>query len=203
MLREAMQAEIRCIDQSRIIAAHDPLFEQMKEWLDALPRGSRVLELGTRPANPGQHTIRRHLAAQAEWIGCDVQAGDDVDIVADAHSLTTVTGSEQFDAIMACSVFEHLARPWIAAREIAQALRPGGRVYVQTHFAFPIHGHPSDYFRFTREALGLLFTDAGLTVIDTSYAFQAQIVSNEDPHTKNGQAFLNSNVLAEKPNSPP
>jgi hypothetical protein len=174
----------------------DSLYEQMKEWLLLLPRGSRVLELGTLRSIPDRATIRPDLAPQAEWLGSDFQAGADVDIVADAHSLTAVTGREAFDAIMACSVFEHLARPWIAAKEIADALKPGGRVFVQTHFAFPIHGYPSDYFRFTREALALLFADAGLTSIETSYAFAAKIMSKEIGD--NGQVFLNSNVMAQK-----
>jgi SAM-dependent methyltransferase len=176
-----------------------PLFERMKGYLAALPASSRVLELGTLRWVAERPTIHSSLAPHVEWIGSDIKAGPDVDVVADAHSLTAVTGCDQFDCILGCSVFEHLARPWIAAKEIALALKPGGRVYVQTHFAYPLHGYPHDYFRFTREALELLFDDAGLHQVETSYAFPAHIWSRQEPFQKNGMAFLNTSLMAVKP----
>lgn len=174
----------------------DPLYLDFKDFLKGLPERAEVLELGTLRWH--QSTIRRHLAPQTTWLGCDAVAGLDVDVVADAHKLTEVTGVDRFDAIIACSVFEHLSRPWLAANEIAQALKPGARCYVQTHFAFPIHGYPRDYFRFTREALEVLFTDAGLEV-KSSYSWPAYVVSYQDPNGKNFEAYLNSNIAATKP----
>jgi 2-polyprenyl-3-methyl-5-hydroxy-6-metoxy-1,4-benzoquinol methylase len=45
-----------------------------------------------------------------------------------------------FDALVAVAVFEHLERPWIAAKEVARVLKPGGFAYVSTHQTFPLHG---------------------------------------------------------------
>src|ERR1700674_2466290 len=178
--------------------AGDSLLGDFQAWLQSLAT-LRVLELGTLPSTPGRSTIRRGWAPHAEWIGSDFVAGPVGDIVADAHELSAVVGVDRFDAIVACSVFEHLQRPWIAAAEIAKTLKPDGRVYVQTHFAFPIHGYPQDYFRFTREALHTIFADAGLEILGTSYAFPARIESDEEPRARDFPAFLNSNVMAQKP----
>ena len=174
----------------------DPLYEELKGWLHNR-RGIRVLELGTKRSNPDIPTIRRVSAPHAEYIGSDFQDGLDVDLVADAHKLTDVTGENAFDAVLACSVFEHLQRPWIAAKEIVKALKPGGIAYVQTHFAFPVHGYPSDYFKFTREALHTIFDDAGLNGIRTTYAFPAQLIASG--HIQTSPVHLNSNLIGFKP----
>jgi hypothetical protein len=96
------------------------------------------------------------------------------------------------------SRFSSIWRGHGSAKEIAAALKPGGKVYVQTPFAFEIHGYPQDFFRFTREALHLLFEDAGLHEIETSYRHRAYVWSPELPDAKHGAAFLNSNVMAAK-----
>ena len=39
-----------------------------------------------------------------------------------------------------------------------------------TLFAFPEHGFPDDFYRYTRSGLAGLLEDAGFTDIDTAYA---------------------------------
>jgi hypothetical protein len=125
--------------------------------------------------------------------------GLDVDVVADIHSLDSVFGSQSFNFVIASSVFEHVQRPWIAAQRIANVLRPDGQVFIQSHQCFPIHGYPSDYWRFTQEALRTLFADAGLIILETCYEFPAQILSKRVPDTKDLPAFLNVCLTAQKP----
>jgi hypothetical protein len=73
-------------------------------------------------------------------------------------------------------VFEHLERPWIAAKEVARVLAPGGFCHVATHQTFPLHGYPRDYFRFSTDALALIFADAGLEVLAVGYEFRTKII---------------------------
>ena len=67
-----------------------------------------VLELGTFQAIPGVSSMHRDWVPHAgEFLGSDFLEGQDVDIVADVHKLSEVTGRDRFDAIIYCSTFEH------------------------------------------------------------------------------------------------
>jgi SAM-dependent methyltransferase len=168
-------------------------------WLSKA-KGARVLEIGTRRTEGGAPTTRRHWAhSSAEYVTSDFMAGLDVDVVADAEKLSDTFGKGSFDAVIGCSVFEHIKRPWLASAEIGKVLRPGGKVFVQTHFAFPVHAYPYDYWRFTREALESLFDpEAGFSSCTSYYEFPAAIVSRELYLSAFGHAFLNVCAVAIK-----
>jgi 2-polyprenyl-3-methyl-5-hydroxy-6-metoxy-1,4-benzoquinol methylase len=135
----------------------------------------------------------------AEFLGTDIEAGPDVDVVADLHRLTDVVGRERFDVILSCSTFEHLKYPTLAAHELMKALKVGGLIYIQTHQSFPLHGYPNDYFRFSQEALASLFgTQMGVEVIATNYDFPARIYSRRDRTSHQLPAYLNTTLWGEK-----
>jgi SAM-dependent methyltransferase len=127
----------------------------------------RVLELGTKRSIPDRSTRRdKWIPNASEYLGCDIESGVDVDIVADVHRLTEVVGEEQFDVIISCATFEHFKYPHLAAHQIMKALKIGGVLFIQTHHTFPLHAYPYDYFRFSREALsGLFGSTMGFRVI--------------------------------------
>lgn len=140
----------------------------------------------------------------AEYLGSDFEAGLDVDVVADVHKLSDVVGDNRFDAIVSCSVFEHVQYPWIAVVELCRALKPGGLIFVQTHQSFPLHAYPFDYWRFSTDALKTLFSgQVGFKVIGAEYVFRAKIVSDRDPAAADYPSYLNVHILAEKVAHPP
>jgi SAM-dependent methyltransferase len=170
------------------------------DWLKTL-RAGRILELGTCRSDPQNPTHHRSWAAQdAVYIMSDFQNGLDVNIVADAHTLTSTFETESFDAIIACSVFEYIQRPWIAAQEIAKLLKPTGKAFIQTHQSFPLHGYPSDYWRFSADALETIFGDVGLKG-KGYYEFPCQIFSKQVPGSENFEAFLNVCITVEQQRS--
>lgn len=138
----------------------------------------RVVEFGTAQAVSGRPTHSLawfpHLDRE-NYTMVDIKPGPDVDVVADLHALPA-DWTNRFDACIASAVFEHLERPWIAAREIARILAPGGVCYIATHQTFPLHGHPKDFFRFSTDALALIFADAGLDILAVGYAYRTEIV---------------------------
>jgi hypothetical protein len=96
-------------------------------------------------------------------------------------------------------VFEHIRKPWLAAREIAKVLKPGGIVFVQTHQTYPIHADPYDYWRFSREAMEtLLDAETGFSNQTSWYDFPAVILSDSVPALTVRPAFLNVNIVAER-----
>ena len=158
---------------------------------------ARILELGTCRSQPDKPSISRALfPGAAEYIGTDFQAGLDVDVVADAHSLSEAFAPESFDAIISLSTFEHLKYPFLAAHEILKCLKIGGRLFIQTHQTFHLHAYPSDYFRFSTEALAAMFPpQMGFRIDGTLHEFPAEI------HSVVGitrPAFLNSCLVGTK-----
>lgn len=116
---------------------------------EAVARGDLILELGAGRERTTAPNIVRTDAF--------VFATDHLDLVADAHALPFADAS--FDFVFSLAVFEHLHSPWLAAREIARVLRPGGRVYTLCAFMQPLHGYPDHYFNATESGLRRLFSD--------------------------------------------
>lgn len=175
--------------------------------LAALDR-PQVIEVGTLRSDPAFPTHHTAWAPHGVWTKVDREPGTDVDVVVDAHQIEQDLAAERgvwptFDAYVACSVFEHLERPWVAMRAAAEVVRPGGWVYVQTHQTFPLHGYPSDYFRFSTEALRVIMEDAGLVVVEAGYVYPCQIVPPPEVTRWNTapdvESWLNVEALARKP----
>ena len=159
-------------------APHD----RFAAWAATLGPGASVLEVGTKQSREGAET-HHHLyfpsVPRDRYVMADIADGADVDVVADLHRLPT-EWSGRFDGVVASAVFEHLERPWIAAKEVARVLKPGGRCWISTHQTYPLHSYPSDYFRFSREALSLLVTDADMEVVEVGYQHRTRIITEPD-----------------------
>lgn len=93
-----------------------------------------------------------------EYLSLFPAKGFDNVMVADATQCEHVS-SARYDAIFSISVFEHISKPWKAARHLSRLLKPGGIVYHVAPFSYFYHGAPADYWRFTPDAFKLLFSD--------------------------------------------
>ena len=90
--------------------------------------GKDVLEVGSRVVTG---TNFRGLFEKADYIGFDYYAGDNVDVVGDAHRLSHYF-DKKFDLIFSSAVFEHLAMPWQASLEMIKLLKPGHEMIYST-----------------------------------------------------------------------
>ena len=121
--------------------------------------GLRILEIGSREVT-GKSGARKNFS-NASYIGFDLYPGNNVDVVGDAHKLSSYfAGEEKFDIIYSSSCFEHFAMPWVVAIEISKLLKVGGIVFVETHFSFASHERPWHFFQFSDMALRALFSNA-------------------------------------------
>lgn len=121
--------------------------------------GMRILEVGGREVCGVKNA--RQKFADAEYVSFDYYAGANVDVVGDAHKLSSYfRPDEKFDVIYSSACFEHFAMPWRVVTEMAKLLRVGGVVFVETHFAFSSHERPWHFFHFTDLALKALFSPA-------------------------------------------
>lgn len=90
-------------------------------------------------------------------IGLDIEPGQYVDVVGDAHALPFPEAS--FEQILCSEVLEHLHSPERAIAEMRRVLVPGGTLILTTRFLQAIHDAPGDYFRFTEFGLKYLLRD--------------------------------------------
>lgn len=124
---------------------------------------------------------RRSWYPDREVLGVDLQDGDGVDVVHDMqHRLSCLHGT--FQHVDCCSVLEHCARPWLVAQNIEWVMEPGASILLSVPFAWRVHGYPSDYYRFTREAIPILFP--GIKWLTLFYTANGE--KRKAPHGKPG-----------------
>lgn len=133
-------------------------------WLDHLVKewnkpGMKILEIGSREVT-GTSDARKRFD-KAEYTGFDFYGGDNVDVVGDAHKISSYFPADtKFDLIYSSACFEHFAMPWVVATEIAKLLKVGGQVFVETHFSFSTHERPWNFFQFSDMGMKALFSEA-------------------------------------------
>jgi SAM-dependent methyltransferase len=157
-------ARVESVFDEYFLAKDVPLSKLVshQKWHDYLysignKDGMRILEIGSREVT-GPSAARRGFA-KAEYIGFDYYPGANVDVVGDAHKLSSYfEKGEQFDIIFSSACFEHFAMPWLVAVEIAKLLKVGGIVFVETHFSYISHERPWHFFQFSDMALRALFS---------------------------------------------
>jgi len=145
------------------IARHNNVYP----WLATFANSPefKILEVGSRAVC--SDSIWKHHVPNCTYTGFDVVSGTNVDIVGDAHRLSSYFEAEEFDIVYSSAVFEHLAMPWIVAEEISKVLSVGGFACIETHFSFGQHELPWHFFQFNKMGLECLFNQClGFEVID-------------------------------------
>lgn len=119
------------------------------------PRQLDVLDWGCGPAAYRQ--IVESLGHR--YVGIDLE-GEGADVLADAHSLPLASSS--MDHVITNAVLEHVANPFLAVREIARVLRPGGVFSGSVAFLEPSHGR--SHFHVAPDGLLHVLRSAGFRV---------------------------------------
>jgi hypothetical protein len=174
----------------------------MRFWNDIRqkPHG-HLLEIGSR-ARSG--ITRRDMTPDGwNYTGLDIMAGPNVDVVGDAHKLSSVFPTEKFDAVLAMSVLEHLIMPWKFCIELNKIMNKGGIGFFTTHQCWPMHDEPWDYWRFSNHAWnGILNKMTGFRIIEAKMGEPCFIVAEKLHATTNfapvPSGFLASVILFEK-----
>ena len=78
----------------------------VEKTLPQWPAKPAVLEVGSRNVNGSVRDILAPLVSR--YVGCDLEAGDGVDVVADATRLTDVFPPESFDVVISTEMLEHV-----------------------------------------------------------------------------------------------
>ena len=144
-----------------------PVKEKLSEVLQKAPAG-RALEIGA--FNDEKSARKQFTAHGLEYLNLDIQESDVPNtVVGDicANNPEDIGIEPNSLSFVYCSdVFEHLQRPWVAAKNISSLLQPGGIAFIFTVWSWRYHPVPIDYWRFSHECLKFLFED--LTCIEAA-----------------------------------
>ena len=191
------------MNETQNALAEDPYHAcilRLQARLRGLTTGA-VLEIGSRNRSG---IIRRDFVPQGvRYVGLDIVAGENVDIIGDAHSLSSYFPAGTFSVIFSMSTFEHLLMPWKVVVEMNHVLQLDGEVFVTSHQTWPLHEEPWDFWRFSAHTWKALFNQfTGFEVIEVAMGERASIVPAVIHPAVNGldaqPSFLGCAVRARK-----
>jgi SAM-dependent methyltransferase len=106
--------------------------------------GGLAVNLGAKTDDWGSELVHLDLAVPAGPPGA-------VDLLGDLERLPFADAS--LDGVVCTHVLEHLGDARTGFGEIARVVKPGGTVYVEVPFLFPLHPDPLDRHRWTLDGL--------------------------------------------------
>lgn len=120
-----------------------------------------VLEVGSR--DYGNTQDLRALLGETDYVGVDLVEGPGVDVVVDmASDFATVDkalGERRFRTVFCLSVLEHCRDPFAMCANLTRLMAPEAILYLSVPHVWDIHDYPDDYWRFTPQAVRVLFPD--------------------------------------------
>ena len=135
----------------------------------------KILDVGS--GSIGGDAGYRPLFQTAPWeyVGLDVAAGPNVDIVATNPYEWSAIADGAFDVVISGQAFEHIEWPWLTIREIARITRGNGLVAITAPSAGPVHRFPLDCWRYYPDGLPALASYGGFRLLerfwDNGYAY--------------------------------
>ena len=119
------------------------------------------------------------------FVGVDYEVAPNAPEV-DVHDLGRYP-ADAYDFVVLDEILEHVERPWAAVEEIHRILKPGGCLITSSPFMIAEHKVPRDYWRFTKDGLGVLL--GGFATVEThswgnpgsvTYLLDGMMVTTQD-----------------------
>src|SRR5580658_1953172 len=106
-----------------------------------------VVEIGAQDVNG---SLKDALPAGLAYVGLDMSAGRNVDVVATGHR--TPLADAVADLVVSSSALEHDPIFWLTFAELCRITKPGGYIYLSAPSNGYVHRHPLDCWRFYPDA---------------------------------------------------
>ena len=130
----------------------------------------RILDLGSQDVNGSYRPL--FLNPLWNYVGLDMAAGNNVDIVLRTPYVWSEVTSGSADVVISGQAFEHIQYFWITMLEIARVLKPGGICCVLAPSSGPEHRYPMDCWRFYPDGMVSLAHFAQMEVIEAVTQWQ-------------------------------
>ena len=135
---------------------------------------AKILDIGSKSYQGHKDYGTVFRASNIQYVGLDVEPGQNVDIVPGDLFRWSEISNREFDFCISGQVFEHNPLFWITFAEIGRILKPGGMAFVIAPGRGPVHRFPLDCWRFYPDAWSALCGYIGLELVETlfeEYAF--------------------------------
>ncbi|ESS71596.1 methyltransferase family protein [Methyloglobulus morosus KoM1] len=130
----------------------------------------RILDLGSQDVNGCYRSLFSELVW--DYVGIDMAAGNNVDIVLNTPYVWREVASESADVVISGQAFEHIQYFWITMLEVARVLKPGGICCIIAPSSGPEHRYPMDCWRFYPDGMVSLAHFAQMEVIEAVTQWQ-------------------------------
>jgi len=115
----------------------------------------------------GDGVLRGHLPPSSRYVGFDYPItgksyNTSPEVYGDAGALPFLSAT--FDGVALLDVLEHLPKPETTLNEIFRTLAPGGRLFINVPYLYPLHDEPFDYQRPTVHGLTGWLKSAGFEI---------------------------------------
>ncbi|MBO4335973.1 MAG: class I SAM-dependent methyltransferase [Desulfovibrio sp.] len=120
-----------------------------------------VLDVGSCDVNGSYKPL--FPKPQFSYVGLDMAAGKNVDIVPRMPYSWTEIRDDSYDVIISGQCFEHVEFPWVLFEEMARILKPNGLLCVITPRHQLRHRYPVDTYRYDSDGMLALAKYANLT----------------------------------------
>ncbi|MDR0449309.1 MAG: class I SAM-dependent methyltransferase [Rickettsiales bacterium] len=159
----------------------------------------RVLDVGSQDVGNGSY--RDLVPAGADYVGLDIEAGKNVNLVPDDIYNWAELADNSFDVVISGQAFEHTEFFWLTAAEMARVLKPGGILILIAPYRWPRHRWPVDCYRFDADGMVAIARWSGLAPLHAT----AGLYPEKIPVNKwEGFEFLADAVMvAKKPENWP
>lgn len=134
--------------------------------------GDRVAALEVGSADITGNCRKWFMNRGYDYDGIDIEPGPNVDKVVSDSCLWDL--GEQFDVIVSLNTMEHVDRPWILVRTMAEhVVKYTGLLLIVAPFSFKFHRHPVDCWRYTPDSMQILADDSKMTLVTAYLDYEA------------------------------
>jgi SAM-dependent methyltransferase len=128
-------------------------------------QGKDILEVGSYNVN-GSVSFDLKAKKPNSYVGVDLSSGPCVDKICDVTNLINEFGRESFDYVITTEMLEHV-QDWRAAiQNLKGVCKPGGHILITTRsYGFPLHGYPSDHWRYEVYDMRDIFSDCEIVSV--------------------------------------
>lgn len=144
-------------------------------------QGKKVLEVGSYNVNGGLRPLIESWYPSEYW-GVDIVEGPGVDLVCPAENLINEFGKESFDLVISTEMLEHVKDWKTVINNLKCVCKKGGLLILTTRsYGYPYHPSPTDFWRFEKSDMRLIFSDFEILKIEDDIEFPGVFVKLKKP----------------------